>query len=86
MRFSWESDRAGPPRRLGKCRAPDVVFLSEEDDKTTITTIPIFLVVRESDEADLHIYVVWGADDLCESNFVMQNPTNFQRAIRISRE
>ena len=40
------------------------------------TTIPIFLVVRDSHKTDLHSCVAWGADDLCESDFDVRDSAN----------
>ena len=48
----------------------------EEGDGAAPTEIQIFLVVWESHEADLHGCIAWSADNLCESNFDMQDPTN----------
>ena len=80
-RFSWadavflreEDDEAAPtkiPMFLVVCES------CEEDDEAAPTKIPIFLVVWESHEADWHSCIAWGADDLCEFDFDMQDSTN----------
>ena len=62
------------------------MFLRGEEDEAAATLVLIVHVVGESDEADLHVCVAWGVDELCESSFVIPSPANIQRTIRTSRE